>query len=503
MQAKETTMSWPLLRQARAWGVLAAFALVAMSPIASADLVIYRFGDMTIALQGKVTRNPGGTVTLRTPKYGNLIFKDDPDRIEIIRAKSSLELFNSQFARARGKKDAAMMFEAAQWALGHGLIPQCVKAVEETLQLDPQHSEAQRLKAVHDEISAPAPDFSETERALRQFCSKPGMKIETSAHYILMHDLPERKRGELRATAKDRLNLLENVYTAFMFTFMARGVDLEVPRQKLPVVFFANYNDYVQFSVRQDLSLVMASGYWSPINNIGVFFDFETNEVVEALKKEEKELRKLFEEAKRVGAKSRADLRHLADTFATLALLFRDNENDEVLSHECTHQLAGNTGLFPRGVYIPKWVHEGLATYFETPSEGVWSGPGAVNELRLRFYKSLHAQGLGPVLGNVNFIVSDDLFRLAFRSGNHGLILHAYAQAWAMTYFLMKNYPDKLIEYYRKLGEMPPDLELSAAELLELFDSVFGRERRAELNGEWQIYMGGLKTERQELLDQS
>lgn len=496
-------MNWLLFRHARAWGVLAALAVVALGPIASADLVIYRFGDLAIALQGKAQKNPGGTVTLRTPKYGNLIFKDDPDRIQIIRAKSSLEQFNSKFARARGRKDAAMMFEAAQWALSHGLVPQCVKAVEETLQLDPQNSEALRLKAVYDEISKPAPDASEPERALRQFCGKPGMKIETSDHYILLHDLPERKRGEIRATAKDRLNLLEKVYTAFMFTFMARGVDLEIPQQKLPVVFFANYNDYVQFSVRQDLSLVMASGYWSPINNIGVFYDFETDEVVDAFKKEDKELRKLFEEAKRVGARSRADLKHLADTFATLTLLYRDNKNDEVLTHECTHQLAGNTGLFPRGVYIPKWVHEGLATYFETPSEGVWSGPGAVNALRLRFYKGLHAQGLGPVLGNVDFVVSDDLFMLGFRSGNHSLILHAYAQAWAMTYFLMKNYPDKLIEYYRKLGEMPPDQELSAAELLELFDSVFGRERRAEMNGEWQVFMGGLKTEQEELLDQT
>lgn len=496
-------MSGPLLRQVGTAGVLAGLVMLALGSAAKADLVVYRFGDVAIALQGKVVRNPGGTVTLRTAKYGNLVFKDEPDRIQIIRAKSSLEQFNAQMGRAKSKKDAALMFEAAQWALSHGLIPQCVKAVEETLQLYPNHAEALRLKAVYDEISKPAPDYSETERALRQFCAKPGMKIEMSDHYILMHDLPERKRGEVRATAKDRLELLERVYTAFMFTFMSRGVDLEVPRQKLPVVFFANYNDYVQFSVRQDLSLVMASGYWSPINNIGVFYDFETDEVVEQFKKEDNELRKLYEEAKRRGSKSRAELKHITDTNVVLTRLYRDNKNEEVLTHECTHQLAGNTGLFPRGVYIPKWVHEGLATYFETPSEGVWSGPGAVNGLRLRFYKSLHAQGHGPVLGTVDFVVSDDLFMLGFRSGNHALILHAYAQAWAMTYFLMKNYPDKLIEYYRKLGEMPPDQELSAQELLELFDSVFGGERRSEMNGEWQIFMGGLKTQQQELLDQA
>ncbi len=496
-------MNWLLFRQARAWGVLAALALVATGPVASADLVIYRFGDLMIALQGTARRNPGGTVTLRTAKYGNLVFKDDPDRIEIIKAKTALERFNAQAGRARGKKDAALMFEAAQWALDHGLIEQCVKAVEETLRFDPTHSEALRLKSVHDAISTPAPNHEEPERALKQFCGKPGMKIEMSDHYILMHDLPPKKRGEIRASARDRLDLLERVYAAFMFTFMARGVDLEVPQYKLPVVFFANYNDYMQFSVRQDLSLVMASGYWSPINNIGVFYDFETDEEIELYKRIDRDLRKEYEAAKRQRSPLTAELKHLADSQEVITKLIRDSRNDEVLTHECTHQLAGNTGLFPRGVYIPKWVHEGLATYFETPSEGVWSGPGTVNPLRLRFYHRLHASNLAPVIANVDFVVSDDLFELGFRSGNHALILHAYAQAWAMTYYLMKNYPDKLVEYYRKLGEMPPDQELSAAELLELFDRVFGRERRAEMNGEWQVFMRGLKTEREELLDQA
>jgi hypothetical protein len=502
VRAMERTMKWPRFWQARGWAVLASLGVLATACAARADLVIYRFGDLAIALQGTVKRNPGGTVTLRTQRYGNLVFKDDPDRIEIIKAKNAQQRFSAKFGAARGKKDAALMFEAAQWALDHGMIAQCVQAVEETLQLDPSHAEARRLKDVHDQISRPVTDYAQSEQLLRQFCAKPGMKIETSDHYILMHDLPPPKRGETRTSPKDRLQLLERVYAAFMFTFMARGVDLEIPQQKLPIVFFANYKDYMQFSIRQDAGLAMASGYWSPINNIGVFYDFETDDVVEAFKKEDKAIRDLFEQAKRQSLGGRSELKHLADTFATLTKLYRDNKNDEVLTHECTHQLAGNTGLFPRGVYIPKWVHEGLATYFETPSEGVWSGPGTVNPLRLRFYKELHAAGVASQIANVDFVVSDDLFMLGFRSGNHALILHAYAQAWAMTYFLMKSHPDKLIEYYRKLGEMPPDQELSAQELLELFDSVFGRERRAEMNDEWQFFMRSLKTEREELLDQ-
>ena len=35
------------------------------------------------------------------------------------------------------------------------------------------------------------------------------------------------------------------------------------------------------------------------------------------------------------------------------------------VSHSATQQLAANTGLLPRRVEIPHWVHDGLATYFQ------------------------------------------------------------------------------------------------------------------------------------------
>ena len=35
----------------------------------------------------------------------------------------------------------------------------------------------------------------------------------------------------------------------------------------------------------------------------------------------------------------------------------RENSDIEVVSHETTHQMAGNTGLLPRNVLIPSWTH--------------------------------------------------------------------------------------------------------------------------------------------------
>ena len=69
--------------------------------------------------------------------------------------------------------------------------------------------------------------------------------------------------------------------------------------------------------------------------------------------------------------------------------LERENSDIEVVSHETTHQMAGNTGLLPRHVQVPRWVHEGLATYFETPNGASWGAIGAVNDSRLKLYRVL------------------------------------------------------------------------------------------------------------------
>ena len=47
---------------------------------------------------------------------------------------------------------------------------------------------------------------------------------------------------------------------------------------------------------------------------------------------------------------------------AMLVAISRENADIEVVSHEATHQMAGNTGLMPRNVITPTWVAEGIAT---------------------------------------------------------------------------------------------------------------------------------------------
>jgi hypothetical protein len=144
-------------------------------------------------------------------------------------------------------------------------------------------------------------------------------------------------------------------------------------------------------------------------------------------------------------------------------------------------------------VRVPKWVHEGLAAYFESPNDGAWSGIGAVNEQRIKYYRALEPD---KEHSNLNFIVGDQIFDYA---ASLGAVLHGYGQAWAITHFLVEKHFDELMRFYKALGELPPDIEFTPEVLNPLFDREFGTDRSL-LDQEWRSYMRSLKTDVEEVL---
>jgi hypothetical protein len=118
--------------------------------------------------------------------------------------------------------------------------------------------------------------------------------------------------------------------------------------------------------------------------------------------------------------------------------------------HEATHQIAFNSGLLKRFADIPLWVSEGLAVYFETPdlqSAKGWRNIGAVNRPRLdrfREYLSSRKESSLPTLS-----MDDQRFRDARQA------LDAYAEAWALNYFLLRQKPREYVAYLKMLGEKP------------------------------------------------
>jgi len=462
---------------------------------ALADVVFYTLpgSDLQVILQGSAGINPGGAITFTHPKFGKIYF--DSQETEIRKVPT----LPSQFTKVLGRagNDADKCLEAAQWALRHGLLPQFHQAVDKALTANPKHPRALLVKKLKGQMDAELPQSASASQVedMKKLLGRRDMKVQLSKHFILMHDTPDTPVHGKNTRADERIQLLEAVYESFLLRFYAYGVELEIPKERLKVVLFNEYDRYRAFSLRLSPSLASASGFWSPGNNTAIFFDHGTNEEFKALAKVSSELQKLKADALRDRTPATADIRRLADTLKLLIELERENSDIEVVSHEITHQMAGNTGLLPRHVQVPRWVHEGLATYFETPNGASWGGIGAVNSSRLQLYRKLAPD---EKHSNIDFIVGDQIFDYA---ANTATVVHGYSQAWGLTHFLMEKHFDRFLAFYRRLGEMPPNLPLSQETLNEIFDECFTGTNRRDLDAEWHSYMKDLKTDIELILE--
>jgi hypothetical protein len=437
---------------------------------------------------------PQPTVSFRHPRFGNLYFALEDVRIHELPSTESLA--TRRLNQAVSANDAGQVMEAARWALCHGLLPQFYEGVEKALAISPQHPEALHVTALKRQLDSPLEPSPALEAELRNWVSRPDMKLKTSKHFLLLHDTPDKPAANRKLPrADERLELLETVYESFLLRFSAQGIELEIPRERLKVVLFSEYRDFAAFSQRFGSDLGSAAGFWTLASNVSVFFDQGTHESFAPLK----ELTAKMQEAKKAALENvterTKDTVRLADTFALLLEIAQESSDVEVVSHEATHQLAGNTGLMPRSVLVPTWVAEGLATYFESPRDAAWSGIGAVNKQRLRSYRELQSD---REHSDIDFITSDEIFSHA-RADE--ALLYGYGQSWALTHFLMEKRFPQLMKYYRRLGEMPADVVLSPEVLTRTFNEAFGEER-SRLDSDWRTYMRSLKTDLERLMEE-
>jgi len=143
----------------------------------------------------------------------------------------------------------------------------------------------------------------------------------------------------------------------------------------------------------------------------------------------------------------------------------------DTIVHEATHQVAFNIGLHSRIGENPKWVVEGLATAFEVlamhdPSSRD-SARERINTGRFIWFTNFAATRRKPKsLGD--FVASDRMF---VTSGQD-----AYAQSWALTFFLLETRPDKFARYLRAIQSRNVLLPYPAEERAADFCAAFGRD---------------------------
>ena len=309
----------------------------------------------------------------------------------------------------------------------------------------------------HTTDDAPFEGFSADEMSRRLLDKLPaGFDVHKTAHYLIFHDTS-------RTYAHWCGALFERLYLAFTNYWSRKGLKLSEPEFPLVAIVFADQPSYVRFS-QAELGEAAGSivGYFSLRTNRMTMFDLTGLESLDQF---------------RNGRGSRINL-ILAQPEARRTV--------STIIHEATHQIAFNCGLHNRYSDCPLWFTEGIAVYFETPdlqSSKGWRGIGEVNRSRLAQFREYMRNRPDDSLQT---LIADDR---RFRDPKQNL--DAYAEAWALTYYLIRRHPRKYIAYMKMLSAKKPLMSDGPEDRVKQFRQIFGDLKR--LNVEFLRYMARVR----------
>lgn len=271
--------------------------------------------------------------------------------------------------------------------------------------------------------------------------------------------------------ARQYAEWFEEVYKTFFLYSSVRGLRLTEPEFPLVAIIFPDQGAFTKYAQQDKVSVTsQLQGYYLTTSNRVALFEKPSRKTAES---------RLLQDPRHESPLSETELWGAAGTRS-------DQDLYETIVHEGTHQVAFNTGLHARLGANPKWVVEGLATVFEAP--GIRNASSAngvatrINRERYVWFGNF-AKNRRPTNSLEKFISSDAEFS--------SQVLDAYAQAWALTFFLIETRPQKYSQYLAKLSKRSPLQEYRGAERLADFQSVFGKESRL-LEAEFLRYISRL-----------
>lgn len=246
-------------------------------------------------------------------------------------------------------------------------------------------------------------------------------EVSSTAHFVVVHP-----RGQWSAWAER----LESLYRSFTQYMRVRGFRLLKPKVPLVAVVFRNKSDYYHYASASGNPLQPGTlGHYDPESNRIFLFDASNNQ---------------------------GD----ADWSA----------NAETIIHEATHQTAYNVGVHRRFAEQPRWLVEGLAMMFE--ARGVWDARSIytqsdrINQGRLRDFRyGLQSRSTNRI---AQLIGTDRLFRANPAA--------AYAEAWALTFFLCETRPQDYSRYLELVAARKPFSSYSSRQRVVDFVSCFGSD---------------------------
>ena len=270
-----------------------------------------------------------------------------------------------------------------------------------------------------------------------------GFRIHKTAHFVICYNTT-------KAYAQWCGALYERLYRAFYGYWKTAGITLQQPRYPLVSLVFEDRQSYLEYSRRElGMAATAAIGYYNMRTNRTIAYDLTGVEGIDR------------------GGQRTSSAAHINRILSQPA----GERTVATVVHEATHQLAYNSGLQKRYADNPFWVSEGMAIFFETPdlkSTKGWRTLGGVNRVNLfNFRKFLPRR---PEDSLQTLVSRDQRFQ------DPKLAADAYAEAWALNYFLLRTRKEQYVDYLRKLviqSELTPaNEERRMAE----FKAVFGED---------------------------
>jgi hypothetical protein len=261
-------------------------------------------------------------------------------------------------------------------------------------------------------------------------------EVTGTTHYMIAHPRGQQSRWAER---------FEELYRSFILYFSVRGFDPTTPAFPLAGIVCTNRAEFDRLAAAHLGGSSGVQGYYNPASNRITMYDMSRGNA------------------------------------ANWQL------NAAVLIHEATHQIAFYTGIHNRYAPTPTWVAEGLATCFEAP--GVCDARNhtqmgdRVNRLRLRDFRQVVAPRHRPEL-LASMVSSDQLFRTDMPT--------AYAEAWALSFYLIETQPRQYAQYLKRTASRPPFRQYTADQRTADFTAVFGGNWRM-LEAQLLRFMAGVK----------
>ena len=481
-----------------------AAAVLAFAGAAMADFVIYDPPGIPIVvtLEGK-TEKVNRSVKLKTRVWPDeltflsdtvTIYKSEPPRDKLVKKVKNL-------VSDKANPTAEELWTAGKEALMAGAPGSLFEVMDAMEKKFPAHEPSKIARTLAPKWEFEIPESESEEPGLRALvAAKPEMKIHRTPHFLILHDVDTgKKKGEKVSRFQRRCNLMERVYKSYLAFLYANGHAVEPPKERMRVVFFNEQADFhaVAEQVMKTNNAKQIAGFYHRTLDASFFYDNASTESYRKMAEASADFEK--NKTKYMHGYN-PDIIQTLKMFGALKEIIREENDMEVVSHEIIHHVSAATGLMPRDAPCPKWAAEGLATFFESPSDCTWSGIGAVNQRRLDGFRI----GVAAIRNqfDIDVLAHDAAFGTAAR--DFKMMEMAYAHGWSFTHFMMNRRFKQLVGYYKELGKLPRfDLEKldakSHAEYERLQESAFKKSFPDKdwpvLAAEWKIYHNGLKTD--------